>query len=248
MPRPGQEVGEPRGLSPGWGWLWVPPLSSFSPAPPQRGPPGPPGPPGAEVTQEAVLREFQGMLKGRHAPPTLLPRLRRSPWGYPKLSRAAPSPCPRRGYRASVLSAAGPPAARGDGEVAGVRGLPLSAEGPGAGGQEDAGGAAGLPGREWAWGAARGLPLWVLRPQQGRATPGPCTPRRGSRWGPGWSGAGTPSPLEVLGAPICAQRPGWVQMHGSALCLAHLGPLWVGGCWSQAPPPGWVWKVRVQTL
>ncbi|XP_026964122.1 adipolin [Sagmatias obliquidens] len=28
-----------------------------------RGPPGPPGPPGAEVTQEAVLREFQGMLK-----------------------------------------------------------------------------------------------------------------------------------------------------------------------------------------
>ncbi|TKC42901.1 hypothetical protein EI555_019427 [Monodon monoceros] len=28
-----------------------------------RGPPGPPGPPGAEVAQEAVLREFQGMLK-----------------------------------------------------------------------------------------------------------------------------------------------------------------------------------------
>lgn len=127
-----------------------------------------------------------------------------SSWRFrrpPRTCRCPPSccphPCPHRGRRAPVLGAAGPAAARGTGRVAGARGLPLPAEGSGAGAQEDAGGAAGLPGREWGWGSL-GAGRWAgsHRP----AGPGHQggSPLSSTQWGlgeqPAWSGLGPVCP------------------------------------------------------
>ena len=126
--------------------------------------------------------------------------------------------------------------------MAGVRGLPLSAEGPGAGGEEDAGGAAGLPGRERAWGAARGHPLRALRPQQrqlGGSTLGGPHRRAGPQLPPGDPGPAHAPPRLGEGSEVA-------RVRHTLPCGGSWGPdlcpeAWVGADARVTPlscPPG----------
>lgn len=180
-------------------------------------------------------------------------RFRRPPRTCRCPPSCCPHPCPHRGRRAPVLGAAGPAAARGTGRVAGARGLPLPAEGSGAGAQEDAGGAAGLPGREWGWGSL-GVGRWAgshrpagpghqggsplsstqwglgeLQHGQGSAlcaqTP---TLHQALGWGLGRSGSSVAPPwwlLRPLPPAGPEAVPGGCRCTRHALCLAHRGPL-----------------------
>lgn len=179
------------------------------------------------------------MLRGELPRPTSSQRL----WGDPD---PLTSHGPHRGHGAPVLGGVGLAAARGAGRAAGGRGLPLPAAGPGARGQEDAGGAAGLPGRECGapgspktpvslgtllGAGCRGVGAWPPVVRTSPVSPAPLL-RQACEWGPRWPGGGS--------VPGCPSAPGPRGPAATRLCPhpSRRGRGARRGGGRQAPRPG----------